>query len=216
MAFFETLHVNWVDFLVMLILLVGIVRGRKRGMSEELLDVVKWLLIVVVGAYVYEPLGELLSNLTVFSRLFCFVTVYMLVIAGFVAGFSFLRPHLGSKLIGSDVFGNGEYYLGMAAGLFRYTCIILVLLALLNARYFSPEEIRQENAYQEANFGSIRFPTLATLHAAVLDNSLSGSVARTYLPSLLIRSTALEEKGLGRSSLVRGRERMLDDVLEKK
>jgi uncharacterized membrane protein required for colicin V production len=216
MDFFKTLHINWVDFLVLLIVCVGVIRGRKRGMSEELLDVMKWLLIVVVAGYIYQPIGELVANMSVFSALFCYVSAYLLTVVGFIAFFAFLKPSLGDKLVGSDVFGASEYYLGMAAGALRYTCIIFVLLALLNARYYSPEEIAQENAYQEANFGSIRFPTLTTLHAAVLDNSMTGMLAREYASAFLIRSTAPEEKPMGQHNIVRTRERTINDILEKR
>jgi uncharacterized membrane protein required for colicin V production len=216
MDIFKELHINWVDFLVVLGVLLGVIRGRKRGMSEELLDVVKWLLIVVIAGYLYQPVGEFVAGMSMFSALFCYVTVYLLIVVGVIAFFAFLKQGLGSKLVGSDVFGASEYYLGMIAGAFRYTCIIFVLLALLNARYYSPGELQQEDAYQEANFGSIRFPTLATLHAAVLDNSMTGMLAREYLSTFLIRPTAPEEKAFGQNSIVRTRERTINDILEKK
>jgi len=46
----------------------------------------------------------------------------------------FLYPSAGwGQIIGSDVFGNAEYYLGMCAGAVRYACVTLVVLAFLNA-----------------------------------------------------------------------------------
>src|ERR1043166_2869742 len=115
-------HFNWVDFLVMLVLVLGGVRGRRRGMSGELLDVVKWLLILVVGAIAYEPLGQLFAQYTYVSHLYSYLIVYALIIAAFVMVFSHLRPRLGDKLVTSDFFGSAEYYLGMIAGLVRYSC----------------------------------------------------------------------------------------------
>jgi len=134
-------------------------------------------------------------------------------------------PHLGNlrrgqpeeeEIVSADFFGTGEFYLGMVAGAFRYACIILVLLALLNARHYSAQEIREENAFQEANFGAIRFPTPITMQSAVFEKSLTGLLARTYLSSFLIRPTLPEEKQLTRSSVVRGRERLVEDVLDKR
>src|ERR1700704_2437903 len=100
----QSLPFGWIDVLVMTILLVGISRGRKRGMSEELLDVVKWLLIVLVGSYVYQPLGELLALNSVFTTYFCYLAVYLLTIVVFVAFFSYLRPRVGEKIVGADFF----------------------------------------------------------------------------------------------------------------
>src|SRR5713226_6074061 len=116
--------IGWIDLLIVVLLVVGVIRGRKRGISEELLDVVKWALIVVAGAFAYEPLGSFLSSSTPFSQLSSYMAVYMLVMMAFVLLFSFLRGAIGGKLIGCDLFGGAEYYLGMCAGAVRYACII--------------------------------------------------------------------------------------------
>src|SRR6266480_562372 len=201
---FEGLQFGWIDVLVITVLFVGISRGRKRGMSEELLDVIKWVLVVFIAANIYQPVGQVLAETTVFNDFFCYLAVYLLTIAFFVAIFSYLRPRLGEKIVSADFFGTGEFYLGMVAGAFRYACIILVLLALLNARHYTAQEIKDENAFQEANFGAIRFPTLITMQSAVFEKSLTGLMARTYLSSFLIRPTLPEEKQLTKSSVVRG------------
>jgi uncharacterized membrane protein required for colicin V production len=213
---FENLPFGWVDVVVLVLLAVGVTRGRKRGMSEELLDVLKWALVVVVAAYAYKPVGEMLAANSVFSRFFSFVAAYALTVLLFIGIFSYLRPRLGEKIVESDFFGRGEYYMGMAAGAFRYACIILVLFALFNARQYTPQEIKDENAFQESNFGDIRFPTLITLQKAVFEKSMTGFLSRTYLGPLLIQPTVPEEKGLGNHSIVRARERLVQDVLEKR
>jgi len=212
----EALQFGWFDVLVLTILLVGISRGRKRGMSEELLDVIKWALVLVVAANIYQPAGQVLAETTVFTDYFCYLAVYLLTIVFFVSVFSYLRPRLGEKIVSADFFGTGEFYLGMAAGAFRYACIILVLLALLNARHYSAQEIRDENAFQEANFGAIRFPTPITMQSAVFEKSLTGLMARTYLSAFLIRPTLPEDKHLTKSSNVRARERAVEDLLDKR
>lgn len=213
---FDLGRFGWVDVLVLLILTLGVVRGRKRGMSEELLDVLKWALIVVVAAYAYRPAGELLASNSVFSTFFSYVAAYALTVLFLIIVFSYIRPRVGEKIVESDFFGPGEYYLGMAAGAFRYACIILVLLALFNARQYTPQEIREENTFQESNFGDIRFPTLITLQKAIFEKSLTGSLSRAYLATFLIQPTVPEEKGLGNHSIVRARERLVQDVLDKR
>jgi uncharacterized membrane protein required for colicin V production len=215
MGIFESLRFGWIDVLVLIALLVGFTRGRKRGMSVELLDVLKWLLVVVVAGHAYGPLGEMLAQTTPFNNLFCYVAVYLVIILAFVGLFSWIRPRLGDKLVSADVFGTGEYYLGMVAGAFRYACIILVLLALMNARQYTQQEIQSQNAFQETNFGSIRFPTLISFQSAVFERSFTGSMARNYLSTYLIRPTVPEEKGLSRNGVARARERMVNDVLDK-
>jgi len=50
---FESLPISWVDFLTLIVIFVGVVRGRKRGLSEELLDTIQWIGIIIAGAGIY-------------------------------------------------------------------------------------------------------------------------------------------------------------------
>ena len=73
------------------------------------------------------------------------------------------------------------------------------------------------SVYQELSTSDIRFPTLNGLQTAVFQLSLTGKFVRQHLHPLLIESTAPETKSLaGNDSVVRGRERRFDEVLEKK
>ena len=213
----EHLKFGWVDLVTVGLIGLGLSRGRKRGMSEELLDMLKWLLIVVAGSYLYQPFGEMLSAATLFSTYFCYVGVYLGIVIFFKLLFAGLKRKMGDKLVGSDVFGSGEYYLGMMGGAFRYLCILIVGLSLLNARFYSPEELKSSAAFQESNFGTAGlFPTLSTLQSEVFNESFTGTMARQYISMLLIRPTSLQEKAIGANSIVRARERAVNDVVEKR
>lgn len=212
----KTFAVSWMDLAVLIVIGAGIVRGRKRGISEELLDVFKWALILVGAAYVYEPMGTMLAQVTPFSLLSCYVAVYATVVTIVLLLFAFIHRQIGDKLVSSDAFGNAEYYLGMVAGAFRYSCILLVILAFLNARYYSPEEIKAYEVYQDRNYGSQFFPSFGSFQAELFGHSLTGTLARDHLAMFLIRPTAPEDKSLGHSSLVRGRENDVKQLLEKR
>jgi len=181
--------VGWVDVVVVLLLFWGVMRGRKRGMSEELLDIIKWSLIVVIASAIYAPLGQFLSQLSLLSLFTCYVGVYALVVVVAMLVFSAIRHNGGNKLVGSDTFGSAEYYLGMMAGGFRYLCIVLVGMAFLNARYYTPAEIQAKWKYQQDNFGSGFFLTVPDLQKDVFVESLSGRLAHEYLKVALIRPT---------------------------
>ena len=213
----ENLKFGWIDLVTVGLIGVGLSRGRKRGMSEELLDMFKWLLIVAAGSYLYQPFGEMLSQATLFSTYFCYLIVYVGIVLFFKILFAGLKRKMGDKLVGSDVFGSGEYYLGMMGGACRYLCILIVGLALLHARYYSPEELKRSAAFQESNFGTAGlFPTLSTLQSEVFNSSFTGTMARQYLGMLLIRSTPPEEKAMGANSIVRARERAVNETFEKR
>jgi uncharacterized membrane protein required for colicin V production len=193
----EQLPINFFDASVIIVLLVGIARGRKHGMSEELLSMIQWLAILFGCAAIYEPTGEMIRQSTsVFSRLSCYLLAYGAVGLLVVLVFAGIKRTLGGKLLGSDIFGRSEYYLGMASGLVRSSCILLAVLALLNARYFSPTEVRAMERFQDDVYGSNFFPTLQSVQATVFDKSLTGPWIKQNLGFLLIKPTEPEKREL--------------------
>ena len=207
---------NWVDLAIATLLLVGVMRGRRRGMSEELLDTLKWTAILIAAAFAYEPTGRIMATSSVFSLLSCYLTAYLLIALMVVLFFAYIRARVGDKITSADTFGGAEYYLGMMAGGYRYICIVLVAMAFLNARYYSPGEIQATVNFQQANFGDIRFPTLGEFQHTVFDKSLSGRLAQSYLYPVFIRPTAPEDKGLGGGGVFRRRDGQVNEILEKR
>src|SRR2546423_13913124 len=119
----DNLPINLFDLVLVAVLVTGVFRGRKNGMSGELLQLLMWLLIIFGCAAIYEPAGSFLAQSSPLALLTCFLLAYIggaLVIFGL---FLLLKHALGGKLIGSDIFGSTEYYLGMASGVVRFSCI---------------------------------------------------------------------------------------------
>jgi uncharacterized membrane protein required for colicin V production len=199
----DQLPINLFDLVLLVVLAAGIYRGRKHGMSEELLGLLTWLAILFGCALLYQPGAELIGQLTsMFSRLSCYLMAY---VAG--AGLIFLlfvgiKRLLGGKLLGSDLFGRSEYYLGMGSGLVRFACMLLAALALLNARYFTPTEVRAMEKFQDDVYGSNFFPTLHSLQTTVFDKSLTGPWIKDNLGFLLIKPTEPENKQLHQKEYV--------------
>jgi uncharacterized membrane protein required for colicin V production len=190
----DKLPINVFDFAVMVALVLGLLRGRKHGMSEELTDLIKWLAIVICCSIVYAPAGQWFASSSPFSLLASFMMVYITV-AMLILGFFALAKHrLGGKLVGSDIFGRAEYYLGMASGVVRVSCVLIAFMALLNARYFSPMEVRAMEKYQDDLYGSNYFPTWHTAQAVVFEQSWSGPWIKDHLGFLLIKPTQPEDK----------------------
>jgi uncharacterized membrane protein required for colicin V production len=190
----DKLPINVFDLVVLATLLIGLLHGRKHGMSEELMGLLKWLAIVAGCAFVYEPAGEWFAKSSPFSLLASFLMVYIaaaLLILGF---FALFKHRIGGKLVGSDIFGRAEYYLGMGSGVVRLSCMLLAFLALLNARYFSPMEVRAMEKFQDDLYGSNYFPTWHTAQAVVFEKSISGPWIKEHLSFLLIKPTEPEDK----------------------
>jgi uncharacterized membrane protein required for colicin V production len=190
--------VNWFDMVVVITLLFGLNKGRKRGMSEEMMITIQWIAILVAGAFLYKPLGDMLAASSPVSHVFCYVTIYITAAIVTKLMFALVKKMAGGKLVGSDVFGAGEYYLGMIAGAVRYACVLIAALAILNAPYYSPQEINAARAYQNEVYGSNFFPELSSLQQDVFKDSFIGSLIKKNAGVLLIASTKSENVAIKR------------------
>ena len=189
------LPINLFDLVVIVVLAAGIYRGRKHGMSEELLNLLTWLAILLGCATIYEPGAELIGQFTnMFSRLTCYLIAYLSGAVLIFLLFVGIKRAFSGKLLGSDIFGRTEYYLGMGSGLVRFGCMLLAALALLNSRYFSPTEVRAMEARDIDIYGSDFFPGLHSLQTTVFDRSLTGPWIKENLGFLLIKPTQPENK----------------------
>lgn len=186
----DNLPFNWFDVFLLVWLGMGIFRGRKRGMSEELITFLQWIAIVVISSIAYQPVGVLLQSMAKMSQLTAYVVAYVLTAGCVATVFLLVKRALGGKLIGSDAFGKSEYYLGMPAGMLRFVCMLITALAILNARAYSSQEIAAAQKFQMDNYGSEFFPGLQSLQAMVFEKSISGPPIRKYLSFLLITPTA--------------------------
>jgi uncharacterized membrane protein required for colicin V production len=191
--------INWFDAVVVITLLVGLNTGRKHGMSEELMATVQWVVIIFAGAFLYRPIGDALARSSPVSHLFCYIAIYVTAAILTKLAFSLLKKAMGGKLIGSDVFGAGEYYLGMIAGAVRYSCILMAVLAVMNAPHYSEREINAAKAYQNEAFGSEFFPEFSTVQKQIFSESLVGSLIKQRASVMLIASTRPEQVGVKRA-----------------
>jgi uncharacterized membrane protein required for colicin V production len=193
-----TVPVNWFDLLVVIVILLGINRGRKHGMSEEMMVMLQWLAIVFAGAFLYKPIGDYLADTSPMGHLFWYIAAYVALAIVTKIVFLVFKKATGGKLVGSSIFGGAEYYLGMVAGAIRFLCMLVVALALLNAPYYSVQQIAANTAYQNDMYGSNFFPGIAAVQQQIFKESLIGSLVQQRATFLLIAPTKQEHKGIKR------------------
>jgi uncharacterized membrane protein required for colicin V production len=200
---FKNLPVNWFDLVVVAVLIVGFTRGRKNGMSEELMITLEWLGIVFAGAFLYRRLGDMMAASTPISHLTCYITVYIALGVAVKIISGLIKKAMGGKVVSPDRFGKGEYYLGMLSGALRYACILVAVLALLNAPYYSESEIAAKTKRDKDVYGESFFPSISSIQQQVFGASLSGSVLKRKAGFMLISSTMPEKKQLGGGRKIR-------------
>jgi uncharacterized membrane protein required for colicin V production len=193
--------VNWFDLAVVIVLLLGVNRGRKNGMSVELMVMLQWVAIVFAGAFFYRPLGDALCQSSPVSHLFGYIAMYVTIAIVVKIAFAGVKKALGGKLVGSGVFGRAEYYLGMVGGAIRFACILMAALALLNAPLYTRQELAKAKAKQLDLYGSNFFPGIGSAQEDVFKGSLIGSAIKNYCGFLLITSTASEKRDFERRKL---------------
>jgi len=215
----QQLSFGWFDVVLVVVLAFGIWRGRKRGMSREALPAIMWLVAVVGGGFGYQPLGEIIQKSGYVRQVFgastnertvSFVIGYLAI--AFVAFFiySLLAKFFKEKLAGSNTFGSGEYYLGMIAGMIRYACLIIFILALINAPYYSAAEIAANKAYNNRwygggmkDFSGEYIPSMDEIQSDIFNSSLSGSAIKKNLSMLLISGSAPVSKPAAATSSIK-------------
>jgi len=186
---------GWFDVVLVAVLVFGFYRGRKNGMTKEILPMFQWLATVLVCGLGYEMVGQLLINLSGWSKLACYLVGYFSLMFLVYLVFLFLKKIFMPRLTGSNFFGSSEYYLGMAAGVLRYACLLFVALALLNAPYYSAADIMQSKAYNARWFGGGLegysgdfFPTIQSVQESVFKKSFTGKFIKDYADVMLINS----------------------------
>ena len=191
----KLLTANWFDIVVIVMLVIGFYHGRKNGMSKEVLPSLQWLSVVIVSGLFYPVMAQSLVPPVSVSLLTSYILGYVVLSLAVFFVFSFLKHTLGFRLFKSNLFGNFEYYLGIPAGMVRFACILLFALAFLNARHYTPEEIKAHNDYEQRWYGSDFFPGLFTVQDQVFKKSFTGPYIKEYLGELLIQPTPLHDGG---------------------
>src|SRR3954447_24096313 len=75
----SAVHINYFDLAVVIWLIVGIFRGRKHGMSQELLPLVQWIAVIVATSFLYLPLARLMVHHFGLTLLPCALLAYVFI-----------------------------------------------------------------------------------------------------------------------------------------
>ena len=209
-SWWQNLSFNWFDVAILLVLVFGFWRGRKRGMSREALPTAFWIVAVTAAGFGYQPLGDLVQSTGYIKKIFgndvnertmAYVICYLFIFMVAFTIYSMLAKVFREKVSGSNAFGSGEYYLGIISGMIRYACITIFFLALLNAPYYSLADIMAKKAYNNRWYGGglkdysgDYFPSVSEIQQSVFKTSMSGPAIQSNLGALLIQSGAPGKK----------------------
>jgi uncharacterized membrane protein required for colicin V production len=203
-AWYQQFAFNWFDVALVCLLAFGFWRGRKHGMTKELLPTLQWLSILLVAGFGHVFLANWLQRMGFVRQVFggqfrertaALLSAYLAIALVIVMIFTALRRKYNPQLETSNVFGGNEYYWGVVAGLVRYLCLVLVALALLNAPFYTAEDIAKQKAYNNRWYGGGLkdyngdfIPTVYEVQDSIFKQSLLGPFITGNLSMLLINS----------------------------
>ena len=189
----DKLPVNWFDGLLLGLLIAGFFRGRKLGMSKEILPLFKWLAIVLVGGFLHPVVAPLFANTLGASSTASLIYGYLLLAFVIFVVFMIFKKLLSRQTAEANFFGGAEYYLGMMSGPTRFFCMLLAVLAVLNAPYYTEADIKAQEAYTKRWYGGglysgNYFPDVNTIQNEVFKLSFTGPYLKEYLAPILIET----------------------------
>ncbi len=191
----DKLPFGWFDVVLVAVLGFGLFRGRRNGMTKEVLPMFQLVATVLVCGLGYETAGQLLTNTAGLDKLPAFILGYLALALVVHLVFILVKKILMPRLTGSNFFGSSEYYLGMASGMIRYACMLFVALALLNAPVYTSADIARAKAYNARWYGGGMdgysgdfFPTVQTLQEGVFKTSFTGKYIRQYTEVMMVNT----------------------------
>jgi uncharacterized membrane protein required for colicin V production len=204
---FNNLPVNWFDGVVVGVLVLGLWRGRKNGMSKEVMPLFQWLSLILASGMGYALFAPTYANTIGTGKAASAMLGYCTLALATWLVFYILKGIFVPRLTGSNFFGGGEYYLGMMSGMIRFACVLVAALALLNAPFYTTADIQAHNAYVQRWFGGGMysgnyFPSVNTVQEQVFKKSFIGSGIKNYLGALLIDTAPPNVKEKGKKPVI--------------
>jgi uncharacterized membrane protein required for colicin V production len=185
----NSLPLSWFDGVVVAVLIFGVFRGRKNGMSKEILPLSEWFAVIFISGLFYSFVAGWINQMAGLGAMLSNIVGYMLLTVIILLIFSTIKRTVGLRLFGSNMFGSAEYYLGVPSGMVRYFCVLLFALSLLGARQYTSAQIQASNDFQQRWYGSHFFPDLYNVQDEVFRQSFTGPYIKKYLSVLMIEPT---------------------------
>ncbi len=107
----DNLPFGWFDVAVVLILAFGLFRGRKNGMTKEILPTLQWIITIIACGFGYQTVGQMILNISGWDKLVDYILGYLILTFVVYLLFVLVKKIFMPRLTGSNFFGRSEYYL---------------------------------------------------------------------------------------------------------
>src|SRR5271154_2374561 len=105
----DNLPFGWFDVALVAVLGFGLFRGRKNGMTKEILLMLQWVCTVIVCGLGYEMVGQILVNTVGLDKTPSYLLGYFSLMFVIYLLFILVKKAFMPRLTGSNFFGSAEY-----------------------------------------------------------------------------------------------------------
>ncbi len=155
----------WIDWTILVILLISALFGFIRGMVREAVALITWIGAIMLGRLFAPEIAELFSTYIEQETVRISLAFVAIAIVVMVAGSIFSRA--ANQLVSASGFGGFNRFLGLIFGGLRGVAILLIIVTLM-----SLTPLVEEPWWTQSEF----IPMLEELRdqaAGLIDNQLS-------------------------------------------
>ncbi len=135
---------NFFDIFCIIVILLSALFSLKGGLLKNLLNLIKWVLVILVIKYSFDYLRVPFNNALDLSPTLTDISIFISVfIVAYVIITMANRLIIG--LISSDKSGSIDRLFGVIFGIVRGYIIVVIIFSVLNNWYFSKELLRSYN-----------------------------------------------------------------------
>lgn len=122
---------NYIDIIIAIILVFGMIQGLRHGLVKELASFIAVIIGIYVARYFSEPVARQLVEWTEWSQQICLTLAYALLFTGVALAIHTLS-YVISKLLSAIMLGWINRLLGAIFSVVKWVLIISVILNILS------------------------------------------------------------------------------------
>jgi len=181
------LTIGWVDFLAVILILLGFHLGNRTGASKQIISFAIWVVVLTVAAIGYRFLAPLFDRFLGAPPRFAPAMAYALIATLVALTLTLIAKGFADRVEATTAFGRAEYVLGPAACAIRNAAILLVIIGVIHGIQVIPEQEKRQRDEQMKVFGMILYPTSGIVRDTVFGSSMTGRIAHNHLEFLLAK-----------------------------
>ncbi len=181
------LTIGWVDFLVVVVILLGFHLGNRTGASKQIISFAVWLVVLTVAAIGYRFLAPLLDGHLGVPPRFAPAMAYAFIATWVAVGLTLITKGFSDRVEATTAFGRAEYVIGPAACAIRNTAILLVTIGVIHGIQVIPDQEKLQRDEQMKVYGMILYPTPGIVRDTVFGGSMTGRIAHDHLEFLMAK-----------------------------